>query len=109
MPQDTMGVGHWPTTVAHHGGKTTFSGVARAGKALSGWAGDHHQLGRGGRHPGTRLQIATPCSPQCALPRSGVPSMHRLHTRPITRRSAPRQKGQGTPEGDGRGGREGKV
>ena len=56
MAQDTTGVGHWPTTVARHGGKATFSGVARAGKALSGWAGDHRQLGRGGRHPCTRLQ-----------------------------------------------------
>ena len=56
MAQDTTGVGHWPTTVACHGGKATFSGVARAGKALSGWAGDYCQLGKGGRHPCTRLQ-----------------------------------------------------
>lgn len=69
MPQDTMGVGHWPTTVAHHGGKTTFSGVARAGKALSGWAGDHRQLGRGGPAP---LHKAADChallAPVCPAP-----------------------------------------
>ena len=59
MAQDTTGLGHWPTTVARDGGKATFSGVARAGKALSGWVGDHRQLGRGAGSPahGRRLHI----------------------------------------------------
>ena len=59
-------MGRWPTTVAYHGGKTTFSGVARAGKALSDWAGDHRQLGSGGA--GTPAQ-------GCRLPRPARPSV----------------------------------
>lgn len=56
MAQDTMGLGQWPTTVACDGWKATFSGVARAGKAPSGWAGDHHQLGRGAGSPAHKGQ-----------------------------------------------------
>ena len=84
-------------------GRPLSQGWPGQGRPFLAGLGTTANLEGGGRHPCTRLQIATPCSPQCALPRSGVPSMHRLHTRPITRRSTPRQKGQGTPEGDGGG------